>query len=155
MTGYAFAVGSCLALVAFLLVLLRTRKLREKYAVMWFVLALGVSVLSLFPGVVGPLARWAGVQTPVNLLFAASLLVLLLVCIQLSAEITALEEETRTLAEEVALLRLDVERGAIGPQASAAQSSAAPSSGAPSSAPGPTAPDPAAQLDEAPQQQEP
>ncbi|UZN01905.1 DUF2304 domain-containing protein [Cellulomonas sp. S1-8] len=138
MTGYAFAVASCVALVAFLLVLLRTRKLREKYVVVWIALALGVTVLSLFPDVVGTLARWAGVQTPSNLLFAASLLVLLLVCIQLSAEITALEEETRTLVEEVALLRLDVERGFIGPHASPAQ--------------GPPAPP---QLDEAPQQQEP
>ncbi len=136
MTGYAFAVASCIALVVFLLVLLRTRRLREKYVVMWIVLALGVCVLSLFPEVAGHLARWTGVQTPSNLLFAASLLVLLLVCIQLSAEITALEEETRTLAEEVALLRLDVERGLVGRSA-------------------PDDPQPSPQLDEAPHEQQP
>lgn len=138
MTGYAFAVASCVALVVFLLVLMRTRKLREKYAVLWIVLAVGVCVLSLFPAAVGTLARWAGVQTPSNLLFAASLLVLLLVCIQLSAEITELEEETRTLAEEVALLRLDIERGALRPRVSA-----------------PDASQPAAQLHEAPEQHQP
>jgi hypothetical protein len=138
MTGYAFAVASCVALVLFLLVLLRTRRLREKYAVIWFALALGVCTLSLFPGVVGTLARWAGVQTPSNLLFAASLLVLLLVCIQLSAEITELEEETRTLAEEVALLRLDVERALVAREPSAPPAARAPT-----------------QLDEAPQQQDP
>ena len=33
---------------------------------------------------------------------------LLLVCIQLSTEVSNLEEETRTLAEEIALLRLDL-----------------------------------------------
>lgn len=110
MSGYAFAVGANVVLVAFLVVLLRTRRLREKYAITWILLGLGVSVLAAFPALVEGLARRAGVQTPSNLLFASAIAVLLLVCIQLSAEITTLEEETRTLAEEVALLRLDVDR---------------------------------------------
>jgi hypothetical protein len=32
------------------------------------------------------------------------------VCLQLSTEVSNLEEETRTLAEEIALLRADMER---------------------------------------------
>lgn len=110
MSGYAFAVAACVALVVFLVVLLRTRRLREKYAVTWIVVGVAVAVFAAFPRAVEALARVVGVQTPSNLVFALALLVLLLVCIQLSAEITSLEEETRTLAEEVALLRLDVER---------------------------------------------
>lgn len=115
MSGYPFAVAACVALVVFLGVLLRTRRLREKYAVTWIVVGVGVSVFAAFPSTVEALARAVGVQTPSNLLFAIALIVLLLVCIQLSAEITSLEEETRTLAEEVALLRLDVERALLDP----------------------------------------
>ncbi|MDQ2758343.1 MAG: DUF2304 domain-containing protein, partial [Actinomycetota bacterium] len=37
-------------------------------------------------------------------------LALLVVCIQLSLELSRLEETTRTVAEEVALLRLDVDQ---------------------------------------------
>lgn len=110
MTGYAFAVGACLALVAFLVVLLRTRRLREKYAITWIVVGVGISVLGAFPRTVATLATAVGVQTPSNLLFALALFVLLIVCIQLSVEITSLEEETRTLVEELALLRFDFER---------------------------------------------
>lgn len=109
MSGYAFALGTCAALVVFLVVLLRTRRLREKYAFTWIVVGLGVCVLGAFPRVVEAMARLVGVQTPSNLLFALALVLLLLVCIQLSAELTTLEEETRTLAEDVALLRLDME----------------------------------------------
>lgn len=109
MSGYWFALGACAALILFLVVLLRTRRLREKYAITWIVLAVGVAVFGAFPGAVEVLARAVGVQTPSNLLFALALIVLLLVCIQLSTEITHLEEETRTLAEEIALLRFDVE----------------------------------------------
>lgn len=110
MSGYPFALGACVLLVAFLVFLLRTRRLREKYAITWIAVGIGVSVFGLFPSAVAALARLVGVQTPSNLLFALALIVLLLVCIQLSTEITTLEEETRTLAEEIALLRFDLER---------------------------------------------
>lgn len=114
MTGYWFALGTCVLLLVFLVVLLRTRRLREKYALIWVVLSAGVCALGLFPAAVSWLAGLVGVQTPSNLLFAFALVVLLLVCIQLSVELTTLEEEGRTLTEEVALLRFDLERLAAG-----------------------------------------
>lgn len=131
MSGYPFALAACLGLVVFLVVLLRTRRLREKYAISWIVVGLGVCVFGAFPGAVAALADVVGVETPSNLLFALALIVLLLVCIQLSAEITTLEEETRTLAEEVALLRLDLERlaGSRCPDRPGEASSAAPGQG--------------------------
>ncbi|MFE4466972.1 DUF2304 domain-containing protein [Oerskovia sp. NPDC056781] len=110
MSGYYFALASCVALVVFLVVLLRRRRLREKYAMTWIVVALGVCVLGAFPHLVESVASVVGVETPSNLIFALALMVLLGVCIQLSVEITELEEETRTLAEEIALVRFDVER---------------------------------------------
>ncbi|MCL1801401.1 MAG: DUF2304 domain-containing protein, partial [Promicromonosporaceae bacterium] len=67
-----------------------------------------ITVMGAFPNLVEWLAHLVGVELPSNLLFAAAITVLLGVCIQLSTEITAIEEETRTLAEEVALLRLDL-----------------------------------------------
>jgi hypothetical protein len=120
MSGYAFAVAVCVALVGLLVVLLRTRRLREKYAIIWIVVGLAVAVFAEFPRAVEKVARAVGVQTPSNLVFALALVALLLVCVQLSMEITRLEEETRTLAEAVALLRLDVER-ATGVQGGAAE----------------------------------
>ena len=110
MSGYAFAIAACAGLILFLGVLLRTRRLREKYAIAWVLVGLGTLILGAFPGTMGTLARVVGVQTPSNLLFSIALIVLLLVCVQVSVEITSLEEETRTLVEEVALLRFDVER---------------------------------------------
>ncbi len=109
MTGYAFAVGACVVVVGVLLLLLRTRRIREKYAGVWLALAAVIVVLAVFPDLATSLARLVGVTTPVNLLFATAFVVLLVVCIHLSTELSRVEETTRTVAEEVALLRLDVE----------------------------------------------
>jgi hypothetical protein len=107
-TGYAFALVLCAMLVALLFVLLRTRRLREKYAGIWILVSLGVVLLAVFPAWAFWLARMARVYTPANLLFAGAIAVLLLVCIHLSTELSSMEEETRTLTEEIALLRLEV-----------------------------------------------
>lgn len=108
MSGYLFAVSLCVLVVGLLFFLLRTRRIREKYAGIWIALAAAVVLVSIFPQVAFWLSRVFGVDTPVNLVFATAFVVLLLVCIQLSAEVSNLEEETRTLAEEIALLRLEV-----------------------------------------------
>jgi hypothetical protein len=92
--------------------MLRRRRLREKYAALWLVTALGVAVFALFPRLLDVTADRLHVIDPVNLLLFAAMLLLLLVCIHLSWETSRLEDETRALAEEVALLRLQVERGA-------------------------------------------
>ncbi|GAB2465184.1 DUF2304 domain-containing protein [Xylanimonas ulmi] len=107
--GYWFAVTICAILLVTLVVLLRRRRLKEKYAALWFTLAVGVCVIGAIPPLAGWLSRLVGVETPSNLLFAAAIFVLLLVCIQLSLEVSSLEESARTVAEEHALLRQECE----------------------------------------------
>jgi hypothetical protein len=94
---------------------LRTQRLREKYSVLWFAVIVGVVLLTFIPSITGWLTALAGVTTPINLVFILAFLVLLVVCIQLSIEISTLEESARTVAEEVALLRLELERRTGGP----------------------------------------
>jgi hypothetical protein len=113
-SGYGFAVIACVVVAAVVFGLLRTRRMREKYAGIWIVLALVNIVLVAFPGLSIRIAELVGVQTPVNLLFASAFVVLLVVCIHLSTEMTQIEEQARTVAEEVALLRLDVEESLRG-----------------------------------------
>ena len=108
MSGYIFAIVLSAAVVIFLVTLLRRRRIREKYAAIWIALGVAVLVLATFPQLAFWFARLVGVETPVNLLFAGGFVILLGVCIQLSSSVTSLEERTRTLTEEIALLSLDV-----------------------------------------------
>ncbi|WP_346926957.1 DUF2304 domain-containing protein [uncultured Arthrobacter sp.] len=99
-----------LAIVGLVAEMLRRKKLREKYAIWWLVVGLATLVLAAFPELLVTVAQIVGVQLPSNLLFILSILMLLGVCLHLSWEISVVEEETRVLAEEVAILRTQVER---------------------------------------------
>jgi hypothetical protein len=111
LSAYATVVIICVLLVAAMIFLLRTRRIREKYAAIWILLTIAVILIGAFPQVAFWLSNLVGVRTPTNLLFALAIVVLLAVCIQLSTEVSSLEEATRSLAEEIALLRLDVHQG--------------------------------------------
>ena len=108
--GYVFALVGALLTLAFMFELLRRRRLREKYAALWISVAVAVLVAVGFPGLLFRLADLVGISVPLNLVYFLSLLVLLVVCVQLSAEISSLEHEVQTLAEESALLRNRLER---------------------------------------------
>ncbi|WP_370945262.1 DUF2304 domain-containing protein [Amycolatopsis sp. cg5] len=89
--------------------MMRRRKLREKYAGVWLVVAVGVVVLAVIPQAAEFLAKLTGVQTPSNFVFLLSGVVLALVSLHLSVEVGHLEEEVRTSIEEIALLRCELE----------------------------------------------
>lgn len=98
-----------LAIVGVVFEMLRRKKLREKYAALWLIVGVGTLVLAAFPRLLTIVTELAGVQLPSNLLFIISILLLLGVCLHLSWEISVVEDETRTLAEEVAILRALIE----------------------------------------------
>lgn len=110
MTRYGVALVGALISLGVIIELLRRRQLREKYSVLWLLVGTGVAVLALFPGLLEWFSNVAGVAVPANLLFFAALVLLLSVSVHLSWEISRLEDETRKLAEDVAILRLELEQ---------------------------------------------
>lgn len=100
-----FFIGIALIIMGFITHLLRSRKLREKYAALWLAVGIVGLVLAIFPGILEGTAQFFGVVVPANLLFVLALLLLLGVCLHLSLEISRLEDETRVLAEHVAILQ--------------------------------------------------
>lgn len=88
--------------------LLRRRQLREKYAVLWLAVSIVIIPLALFPRLLDSVASALGVASGVSLVLFLGIVFLLLVCVHLSWEVSRLEEETRTIAEELALLRTEV-----------------------------------------------
>jgi hypothetical protein len=102
--------GSVVTLVL-LFEMMRRQRLREKYAVFWAVVAVLTLVVATVPAVLDRAAALVGVAVPANLLFFVASMLLLVVSVQHSSELGKLEDRTRTLAEEVALLRLELSMG--------------------------------------------
>ncbi|MDG4781315.1 DUF2304 domain-containing protein [Micromonospora zamorensis] len=98
-----------LILLATIVELLRRRQLREKYGMLWLGVLVIVIPLSLFPRLLDNVAELLGVASGVSLVLFLGIVFLLLVCVHLSWEVSHLEEETRTLAEDFALLRAEID----------------------------------------------
>ncbi|KJL24042.1 hypothetical protein RN51_01207 [Microbacterium oxydans] len=98
-----------LAVLGVIFTLLLKRQLREKYAIMWLLIGLVILVLALFPGLLVGLSNLLNVEVPSNLIFALALVLLVGVTLHLSWELSQAEDEIRRIAEEVTLLRADVE----------------------------------------------
>ena len=89
----------------FIVVLLRRGLLKEKYAVLWLLFAFVTFIFAIVPGALRGVSDLLGVEIPANLIFFATLVLLVLVSIQMNYELTRHEARIRRLAEEVALLR--------------------------------------------------
>lgn len=108
----AHILGALASVVTFVFVfwLMRRGVLREKYAVLWLIVSGLALLLSVIPGALSGLSDLLGVETPANLLFFATTVLLMLVAIQLSHELSRHEARIRRLAEEVSLLDEEVRR---------------------------------------------
>ena len=99
----ATAVSILLLLVVFELI--RTRRLRERYALLWLATGVVLVALSAWRGGLNTIARWFGVSTyPPAVLFAVGLLFVILVLLHYSTVISRLADQNTTLAQRLALL---------------------------------------------------
>ena len=102
---------SIVATIASLLLLLvvfeliRSRRLRERYALLWVLTGIVLLVLSAWRGGLNTIAGWVGVQTyPPAVLFAVALLFVLAVLLHYSTVLSKLSDQNVILAQRVGLL---------------------------------------------------
>ncbi|GAA2530173.1 hypothetical protein GCM10009860_07360 [Microbacterium mitrae] len=98
------------AMLGVVIWMLLTRKLREKYAFFWILIGTAMLVLACIPQALYAVTEWVGVELPVNLLFSIAIMLLMAVTLHLSWEQSQAEDEIRRAAEDIAILRADVER---------------------------------------------
>jgi hypothetical protein len=108
-------VVTSLALIAVILELIRRRRLRERYALLWLLTGLVLLALSAWRDGLNTIAGWVGVtQYPPAVLFASGTLFIILVLLHYSTVISRLADQNTILAQRIALLeaRLKAEREA-------------------------------------------
>jgi len=100
----AASVASIL-LILIVLELIRSRRLRERYALLWLATGFVLVVLSAWRGGLNTIAGWVGVSTyPPAVLFAVAIVFILAVLLHYSTVISRLSDQSTILAQRVALL---------------------------------------------------
>lgn len=103
------AVLGSVLLLATVLQLLKRKKLREEYALLWLAIALGLLVLSLWRDLLTRISFTLGVAYPPAALFLILIMGAYLLLLHYSLVISKLADKSRELAQELGLLRLEVE----------------------------------------------
>ena len=106
-----YILGLVFAVIILVTVFLKMRNsgMKERYSLWWFVIALLTALFSLFPPVLKWMARSLGVVVPLNLGFFLAGVVLLLLALRYSVDLSRADEDKRRLTEEAAILRAQVE----------------------------------------------
>lgn len=92
-----------LALLIFVFELVRQRKLMEKYSLLWLLAALVLLVLAIFSDLLAEFSSAVGIATPSNALFAVAIGFLVLLVLHFSTTISRLTDESKVLAQKLAL----------------------------------------------------
>jgi hypothetical protein len=98
------AVVATTLMLALVLELVRRRRLVERYALAWMVIAAALFVIAIWPGPLHLATHILGIKLQANTLFLAAFGVAFLMLLNFSVITTRLSEETQILAQEVARL---------------------------------------------------
>ena len=126
MIPFRVAVVAAIASALFLLVifeLIRSRRLQERYALLWLVTGSVILLLSVWRDALRLVAEQIGIAYPPSALFVIGFLFILAVLLHYSTVISELAERNVRLAQDIALVeeRLRIhERGAEGERAEGA-----------------------------------
>jgi hypothetical protein len=117
-TPLKISIAASVASIILLLVvfeLIRSRRLRERYALLWLLTGVVLLVLSAWRGGLNTIAGWVGVETyPPAILFAVASLFILAVLLHYSTVISKLSDQNSILAQRFALLESRLDNGSHG-----------------------------------------
>jgi hypothetical protein len=97
------------ATLVFILRLVRGHRLRAKYSVLWVSLGVVLAVVASAPSLLETFSDAIGVKTPALTFLLMAITFLLVLSLHFSWELSRLEDRTRALGEEIALLRQRVD----------------------------------------------
>ena len=103
------AVGASLIALLIVLELVRRRHLSEEYSLLWLATAVFMLIVGAWRDLLHNLAALVNIADPTNLLFLLAALFLLFIQLYFSTVITKLTQENKDVAQQLALLRYEVD----------------------------------------------
>ncbi len=105
---FALAIGFLLTIVIFQLI--RKKKLKEQYSLLWFLTVAVIFVLAVWEALLIKISDIIGIQVPSNALFLLALLFLFVMAMHFSLIVSRLTDQSKMLAQKLALMERDLRR---------------------------------------------
>ena len=100
-------IGGALVILLLVVDLVRRRKLKEEYSVLWVLTAFATLVISIWFSLLRGVTDAIGAISPVSTLFFFGLLFCIVLLLHFSVRISALERRLTTLVQEVGLMAVE------------------------------------------------
>ncbi len=105
-----FGLIASIGALIFIIELVRQRRLREEYSLLWLATALVLLVLSVSRPLLDVLANLVGIAYPPSALFLVAVIFVLFILLHFSIVLTRLTQENKETAQQLALLRWQLEQ---------------------------------------------
>jgi hypothetical protein len=113
MTPFRVSIAAAIAAAILLLVvfeLIRSRRLQERYALLWLLTGVVIFILAVWRSLLGSVSDLVGIAYPPSALFILAAFFILMVLLHYSTVISKLSEQNTTLAQRLALLEDKLEQ---------------------------------------------
>lgn len=97
-------------LIVAILALIRTRRLQERYAILWLLAATGVVIFGLWTDALEALASILGIAYPPSALFFVTAVFAVAVLLHTAVVVTRLSSQNQTLAQRLAMAEERIRR---------------------------------------------
>jgi hypothetical protein len=104
-----FSLAVSVVVFVFVIDMVRRRRLREEYSVIWLVTSVVMFIVVLKYAWLKTITEWIGATTSTTTLFFGSLIFLMLMSVQFCIMISKLSGQLKDLSQENALLRKQIE----------------------------------------------
>jgi len=116
-TTQVIAIVVSISLFLYILYLVRKKKIKEEYSLLWLSSSFVFILFSIWRDGLEYFAKLIGIAYPPAALFLLLLLAIFLILIEFSINISKLSEQNKILAQELAILRNELEGLKAGEQA--------------------------------------
>ena len=104
------AIAGAIALLVFIVELVRRRKLKEEYSVLWTITALTLLLMAVVPSLLDVFTKAVGAVLASSALFFLALIFVMLMLLHFSVRISALERNLTALVQELGLMTVEREK---------------------------------------------
>lgn len=105
-----FGLAASVGVLLLVLELVRRRRLKEEYSLLWLATALAILLLSISRPLLDTLAGLVGIFYPPSALFLVAVVFVLFILLHFSTVLTRLSQESKENAQQIALLRWQLEQ---------------------------------------------